>query len=259
MTMCELFCISSAILLQPKEILKTFYSRSEINPNGWGLAIFDGNYVCLEKEPIRAIDSNYLKCRLSAIGNVRNLFAHIRKATRGNIVYENCHPFVMHDCEDRAWTLMHNGTIFNSPRLEAYIHEQDGMTDSERILCYIVDRMNAARVIQGRSLTAEDRFKLVDEIICDISYHNKLNLIIYDGEIFYIHTNYKDSLYVRQEMNTALFATVPLDNRLWLPVTFTTLLAFRDGRHIMTGTCHGNEYVDTPEDMQYMYLDYMES
>lgn len=257
--MCELLGISSAVLLQPKDILRTFYSRSDCNPNGWGLAIFTDNAVNLEKEPVMANDSGYLKYRLRSIKNVRNMFAHIRKATRGNISYENCHPFVMHDCEDRAWTLMHNGTMFNCPSLDPYFQVQEGMTDSERILCYIVDRMNAARVILGRGLTDEERFQLLDEIVCEISLNNKLNLMIYDGDLFYIHTNYKDSLYVRQEMNTALFATVPLDNRLWLPVTFTTLLAYKDGRHIMTGTNHGHEYIDNPEDMQFMYLDYLES
>ena len=222
------------------------------------MAVFNDNAVNLEKEPVMANDSNYLKFRLRSIKNVRNMFAHIRKATRGNISYENCHPFVMYDCEDRPWTLMHNGTMFECPKLDSYIQSQEGMTDSERILCYIVDRVNASRVLLGRRLNDEERFKLIDEIVCDISLHNKLNLIIYDGDIFYIHTNYKNSLFVRQEMNTALFATVPLDNRLWLPVPFTTLLAYKDGRHIMTGTCHGHEYIDNPEDMQYMYLDYLE-
>ena len=255
--MCELFAICSAVLMQPEVELRSFFSHSKINPNGWGLAIFRGNTVNLEKEPILADDSSYLRYRLHAIGNVANLFAHIRKATRGDICYENCHPFVMHDCEGRAWTLMHNGTIFNCPILESYVHQQQGRTDSERILCYIVDRVNAASVMAKRALSVEERFTLVDEIVCGISPHNKLNLIIYDSEIFYIHTNYKDSLYVRQEINMAMFATVPLDNRVWLPVTFTTLLGFKDGRHILTGTCHGNEYLDNPEDMQYMYLDYL--
>ena len=256
--MCELFAISSAVYTQPKETLKTFFARSEKNPNGWGLAIYYGNSVNLEKEPVKANDSQYLRHRLNAMPSVRNMFAHIRKATRGNICYENCHPFVMHDCEDRAWTLMHNGTIFNSPSLDPYVKVQEGMTDSERILCYIVDRMNAARFTFGRSLTDVERFQLMDEIVCEISFHNKLNLIIFDGDLFYIHTNYKNSLYIRQEMNTALFATVPLDHRLWLPVTFTTLLGYRDGRHVMTGTNHGHEYIDNPEDMQYMYIDYHE-
>ena len=245
--------------MQPSNILRTFFSHSETNPNGWGLAIFDGNSVNLEKEPVKASESSYLNSRLRSIKNIHSLFAHIRKATRGNINYENCHPFVMQDCADRVWTLMHNGTIFNCPTLNPYVLDQEGMTDSERILCYIIDRMNAASVTLGHRLSAEERFKLLDEIICMISEHNKLNLIIYDGELFYIHSNYKNSLYVHQEMHTALFATVPLDDRIWLPVPFTTLLAYKDGRQVMMGTNHGNEYIDDPKDMEYIYLDFLES
>ena len=257
--MCELFAISSADSMQPTDILKSFFSHSDTHADGWGLAIFTSNSVNLEKEPVKATDSSYLKYRLNSLNNVSNMFAHIRKATRGDVTYNNCHPFVMCDCEGRMWTLMHNGTIFNCPRLEPYVQEQLGMTDSERILCYIIDKINAASVIKQRGLSVEERFKLLDEIVCEVSAHNKLNLIIYDGEIFYIHTNYKNSLYVHQEMNKAIFATVPVDNRVWLPVTFTTLLAYRNGHHILTGTCHGNEYIDNPEDMQYMYLDYLEN
>ena len=256
--MCELFAISSAVTFQPEEILKLFFSHSKINPNGWGLAIFHTHGVNLEKEPVKANDSSYLKYRLHAINNTRNLFAHIRKATRGNISYENCHPFVMSDCDGRTWTLMHNGTMFHCPKLDSYVQIQEGKTDSERILCYIIDRMNASISLLGRGLTTEERFKLMDEIVCDISENNKLNLIIYDGDIFYIHTNYKNSLYVHHDANMAEFATVPLDYRVWLPVKFTTLLGYKDGRHILTGTCHGHEYVDNPEDMEFMYLDYLE-
>ena len=256
--MCELFAISSAVTLQANELLRAFYSHSKNNQNGWGLAIFHRNGVNLEKEPVKANDSSYLRYRLHSLKNVNNLFAHIRKATRGNISYENCHPFVMDDIEGRTWTLMHNGTIFNCPKLDPYAQIQQGMTDSERILCYIIDRINAASVVLDHKLTQEERFRLLDEIVCEVSLHNKLNLIIYDGELFYIHTNYKNSLYVHQETNMALFATVPIDHRVWLPVTFTTLLGYKDGRHILTGTCHGNEYIDNPEDMQYMYLDYLE-
>ncbi len=257
--MCELFGISSAVSLCPEEILKTFFSHSETHVDGWGLAVFDGNAVNLEKEPVKATDSAYLKHRLRSLKKVRNMFAHIRKATRGINNYENCHPFIMQDCNERNWTLMHNGTIFNCPNLDPYVHGQEGMTDSERILCYIMDRVNAASIIQGRPLTAEERFHLLDEIICAISPSNKLNLLIYDGELFYVHTNYKDSLYVHQEGRTALFSTTPLDNRVWLPLKFTTLLAYRDGRQVAAGTCHGNEYVDNPEDARYFYLDYLEN
>ncbi len=256
--MCELFAISSSVDVQINNLLKTFFSHSDKNPDGWGLAVFYGNSVSLEKEPACANRSQYLKARLRSKIEIHNMVAHIRRATRGNMDYENCHPFIMRDCDDRAWTLIHNGTIFDSPRLNRYVNIQTGMTDSERILYYIIDRVNARRVELGRALNLDERFALLDEIVCQIAPHNKINLIIYDGEVFYVHTNYKDTLFIRQEMNTAFFATTPLDDRLWLPLPFTTLLAYKDGRHILTGTCHGHEYIDDPSDTKFLYLDYLE-
>ena len=65
--------------------------------------------------------------------------AHIRLATIGDVDYENCHPFVKRDCGGRVWTLIHNGTIFNCPLLDGYVHRQEGSTDSERIFLYLID------------------------------------------------------------------------------------------------------------------------
>ena len=50
--MCELFGVSSSEKVEPREMLKEFFSHSVIHPNGWGMAMFYGNAVSLEKEPI---------------------------------------------------------------------------------------------------------------------------------------------------------------------------------------------------------------
>ena len=50
-----------------------FYS-----PYSMGLAIFHTHGVNLEKEPVKANESSYLKYRLHAIKDARNLFAHRR-------------------------------------------------------------------------------------------------------------------------------------------------------------------------------------
>jgi glutamine amidotransferase len=55
-----------------------------------------------------------------------------------------------------------------------------------------------------------------------------------------------------------LFSTRPLDYRDWQPVPFTQLLAYQDGRLVFTGTCHGSEYRDDPEQLKLLYLAYAE-
>lgn len=254
--MCELLGISSRDRITVNEPLKEFYSHSREHPNGWGMAVFYENAVSLEKEPLPAYRSAYLKERLHHKLEVRNMIGHIRKATIGMPEFGNCHPFVKRDNYHRTWTLAHNGTIFHCPALDPYVHTQEGGTDSERILYHIVAQMNKAQTAAGRALDAEERFALLDRLVCEIAPRNKLNLLIYDSELMYVHTNYANSLYVRRMENTAFFATVPLDRSNWQPFAFTTLCAYQDGHEQYRGTCHGGAYIDNLEDMKFIYADF---
>ena len=141
--MCELFGLTGPDEIVVNEYLETFASHSVDHPNGWGIALFCGKEVNIEKEPVAAYRSSYLKERLRTPLRASNMMAHIRFATRGHMAYENCHPFVRHDASGRAWTFMHNGTIFNCPLLSKYLYTQSGQTDSERILLYMIDQINA--------------------------------------------------------------------------------------------------------------------
>ena len=256
--MCELFGVSSIEPVRVNDLLREFFSHSTRHPNGWGMAFFYGNAVSLEKEPVTACKSTYLKERLRHPIFTSYMLAHIRRATRGSMDYENCHPFVMRDSCNRAWTLIHNGTVFDCPALDGYVHIQEGRTDSERILCHIITLVDRAQAKEGRPLTPEERFQVVDGAVCEMAPHNKLNLLIYDGELLYVHTNYADSLYQHRVGDAALFATVPLNRGQWDPVPFTTLLAYRDGREVFRGTNHGQEYRDNPQDMRLLFVDYAE-
>ena len=254
--MWELFGVSSRKRLTVNDLLKEFFSHSVKHANGWGMAIFYENSVSLEKEPMQAIKSTYLKERLQRKIAVKNMIAHIRLATRGVMEYVNCHPFVLRDNYDRCWTLAHNGTIFDYPRHNPYLHQQEGGTDSERILYFLVDQINLRQLELGRVLTREERFALLDELNGDMSRGNKLNLLIYDGELLYVHTNYANSLYFSQREDALLFATTPLDKGSWNRHPFTTLCAYQNGSKLFQGTNHGNEYHDNDKDMHMLFADY---
>lgn len=254
--MCELFGVSARRKITVNPLLKEFFSHSVKHANGWGMAIFYENSVSLEKEPVQAVKSAYLKERLRQTIAVKNMIAHIRLATRGNMEYVNCHPFVLRDSSGRCWTLAHNGTIFDYPRHNPYLHRQEGGTDSERILCFLVDQVNQRQGSLGRPLTKEERFALLDDLVSDMARGNKLNLLIYDGELLYVHSNYADSLYFSQREDAMLFATTPLDRGSWDAHPFTTLCAYQDGRRLFQGTNHGQEYRDNAEDMYMIFADF---
>ena len=115
--------------------------------------------------------------------------------------------------------------------------------------------VNAAQAAAGRALDAGERFALIDRLVCEITPRNKVNLLLYDGELLYVHTNYANSLYLKQTEGTVIFATVPLDPEAWQPMPFTTLHAYQDGSGRFCGTCHGNEYTDDPGRREYPQID----
>lgn len=253
--MCELFGVTSHGKLRLNELLWVFFSHGTEHPNGWGMAFFHGNTVSLEKQPEASYKSDYLKQRLQFKVEADKMIAHIRLATRGDLNYENTHPFVMRDKSDRTWTLAHNGTIFDCDLLDPFVYCQQGQTDSERILDYIVDRVNREQE-KKKGLSQQERFELVDEIVCEITPENKVNLLLFDGELMYVHTNYKDSLYRCQKGEAVIISTTPLDHHRWELLPMNTLIAYQDGKQMYVGTDHKNEFFETEEKMRLLFLDY---
>jgi glutamine amidotransferase len=254
--MCELFGINASEKIKLNEWLVEFFSHGVDHPHGWGMAFFHENGVSVEKQPDAAHKSLYLRQRLRAKIKEHTMIAHIRLATRGNLEYENCHPFVMRDNSGRAWTLAHNGTIFECDALNPFVRVQEGQTDSERILWYIISRIDAAQSEKGKPLNKRERFLLLDEIAGILAPENKLNLLIFDGEVMYVHTNYKNSLYRSYQENGVIFSTRPLDLGPWEEMPMNTLLAYQDGRCIYSGTDHGFEFIDSEEKMRLLFLDF---
>lgn len=251
--MCEILGACSRNEYYLNDYLKIFFTHSNNHPNGWGLACMNENEAFIEKEPLQASKSNYLKCRLSQPVVSKNVFAHIRYATVGHIEYRNCHPYTKKDNCKRRWTLIHNGTIFDYSPLNKFIKLQNGETDSERILLYIVEQISLAQRACCRPLSPKERFRIIDNIVTSMSKNNKLNLLIFDGEYMYVHTNYKKSLHYLETENGVIFSTLPLTNEDWHPVPFTTLLAYKNGELAFTGTKHQNEYIDNEESMRFLY------
>lgn len=254
--MCELFGVSSREKIPLNELLREFFSHGREHPHGWGMAFFYKHSAALEKQPECSCDSLYLKQRLRTRIEETDLIAHIRLATRGITEYVNCHPFVLRDSSDRAWTLAHNGTIFESGEMNKYCKVQQGQTDSERILYYIIDCVNRRQEELQRPLNRDERCRLLDGIICRITPENKVNLIIFDGEVMYVHTNYAGSLHRYTMEDSVVFSTRPLTPSRWEQVPLNTLHAYEKGRLIFRGTDHGNEFFDSEEKMRLLFLDF---
>ncbi len=250
--MCELFGASAKDTRIFNDDLKAFYKHSCRHPHGWGLALLDGDDAAIEKEPKQASFSEYLKNRLTEPIEERTVLAHIRYATIGNLEYSNCHPFTGKDRTDRRWTQIHNGTIFSYDPLSVYTGVQKGDTDSERIFLHVLDLMNRAAEEKGE-LDEAARFSVLEKMTADMAPGNKLNLMIYDGEYLYVHTNCEGTLYYTEGEDEIRIATVPYSREEWKPVPMTTLLAIRDGKIVRSGQSHGHTYRDDPEQIARLY------
>ena len=246
--MCELFGICGNGRKNVTPYLREFFSRSYKHCHGWGIANFAGNGVSLEKEPIMASNSYYLRARMQFPIVATNLIAHIRLASVGDMSYVNCHPFVLSDNRGRTWTLAHNGTIFDLSPLDIYTLQQTGGTDSELILLYLIDQVNRQQNQLGRALEVPERFALVEKVAVELSAGNKLNLLIWDGEVMYAHSNYAQSLYCLQESDALYLATAPLGKQAWSPAPFLHLVAYKEGRILMESSRRSEEYKDDPSD-----------
>ena len=255
--MCEMLGISAKRKVQANDILREFYSHAERHPHGWGLATFPGGGApCIEREAVKATESESLRRLLARPLEERTLLAHIRLATVGHIEYKNCHPFTAMDNGGRTWTLVHNGTVFNGSQLNAYMGLQYGDTDSERILLHLINRIDCEQLRLGHALDEEERFGTLAAVIAELSKGNKLNLLIYDGEVLYAHCNFRGTLHFRREADAVTFSTRPLSGAGWEEAPFTSLIAVKDGEIIRTSPPHGNEYIYNPNDYRMVYMDF---
>lgn len=244
--MCELYAIDSKRPVRANAGLAEFFQDSPYHPHGWGLAWSEGTRFQLHKEPLTAMDSNYLACLLDESIRANRLIAHIRNATRGVVSFENCHPFIGRDMTGRRWVIAHNGTILNNGLLTGYDQWIEGQTDSEQVVHFFMDLIDEATQRIGRTLDFGERFVVLSHAMDALSDFNKLNLVIDDGDYTYVHTNtVQHTLFVRQGTSTAYFCTRPLaDGEGWKPVPQCRLLAYQKGRLVRVGHTHGRSFDD---------------
>ena len=254
--MCELLGVSSKKNIIMNDFLKVFFSHSIDHRNGWGIAFFDDTPAIIKKEPIKAIDSSILRKRLKNNIRTSRCIAHIRRATIGEENIDNTHPFSRYDDSGRLWVIAHNGTIFNSEVLSPYQYVQVGTTDSDRILLYIVDKMNTYYKENKKPPVPTERFGMVEDVIRNITPGNKVDLMIYDGEFLYVHKNEPGTLHMKETVDCALFSTQALEADGWKEVPQNRLLVYKDGELVYLGQKHNNTYVFDEKKWRLLFLEY---
>ena len=143
--MCQLLAMNCNV---PTDIVFSFTGfamrggQTDTHHDGWGIAFFEGAGVRHFVDHQAAVTSPVAELIKRYPIKSRNVIAHIRKATQGQVALENCHPFVR-ELWGRYWVFAHNGDLKDFNPVLTGSYRPVGCTDSERAFCYLLQELHA--------------------------------------------------------------------------------------------------------------------
>ena len=193
--MCQLLGLSFNKEIQPANYLSALISNSHLHPDGWGVAYYpDGSSsATVFKEPVPGYKSQLAPFLYKYPFFKTNLaIAHIRKATRGSITFDNTHPFAR--CYvGRDFVFAHNGTLPKKQKLTRLSFLPKGQTDSERAFCYLLSQLKT-RLIRPIGEDSSEGYSSIDfqvihEILADINVKadGAFNCVFSDGRYLFCY------------------------------------------------------------------------
>ncbi|MDY7576602.1 class II glutamine amidotransferase [Actimicrobium sp. CCI2.3] len=196
--MCQLLAMNCNV---PTDIVFSFTGfatrggGTDEHNDGWGIAFFEGrgvrHFVDYQAAVASPIAELIKRCPIKST----NVIAHIRKATQGSIVLENCHPFVR-ELWGRYWVFAHNGDLKEfAPVLDGAFRPV-GSTDSELAFCYLLQQLQR-RFGEQLPALAELRVALA-ELTREIAAHGTFNMMLSHGSALFAHCSTHLHYLVRQ-------------------------------------------------------------
>ncbi|MEG0920682.1 MAG: class II glutamine amidotransferase [Comamonas sp.] len=226
--------------------------NTDHHSDGWGIAFFEegGLRHLVDHRP--AVDSPVAELVRRYPIKSRNVIAHIRKATQGEVLLQNCHPFVR-ELWGKSWVFAHNGDLKDfRPRLHAHFHPV-GDTDSEHTFCWIMQELWKSHAGNPSVLELTHTLR---ELAAQIAPHGTFNFLLSNGEALWAHATSKlcyvershpfsqaqlsdEDLSVDFTEHTtpndrvAIVVTAPLTtNEQWTDFASGELLVFADGQRL---------------------------
>lgn len=260
--MCELFAMSSRVETTVSLSLHEFCQhggKSGEHADGWGLATYEGKTAHVYREPEPAAFSQHMRFIQAHPSKTHCVISHIRRATVGQKALRNTQPFVKL-FEGRSHVFAHNGDL---PGIENFIPLNgcilEGETDSERAFCYLISSLKPLWLSGVPSLEA--RVAVIDKVFTELAELGIANFLYSDGDYLYAFADQRTQkdgrveppgMYFlerqcqcdRDSLKTAgvdidcgpqqlcLFASVPLTDEKWQPLTRYKLMVVRNGDSI---------------------------
>jgi len=156
---------------------------TDVHSDGWGIAFFEGKGLRHFVDHLPAADSPVAELIRRYPIKSRNVIAHIRKATQGEVALQNCHPFVR-ELWGRYWVFAHNGDLQDfAPRLHAGFRPV-GATDSERAFCWLLQEMAKSH---AGTPTVEELTLTLRELVPRVARHGRFNFLLSNGDALWAH------------------------------------------------------------------------
>jgi predicted glutamine amidotransferase len=169
--------------------------RTDTHHDGWGIAFFEGAGVRHFVDHQAAVTSPVAELIKRYPIKSKNVIAHIRKATQGQVALENCHPFVR-ELWGRYWVFAHNGDLKQFHPVLDGAFRPVGDTDSELAFCLLLQQLRA-RFGDVAPPLAQLRAALA-EMVSAIATHGAFNMMLSDGSALFAHCSTRLCYVVRQ-------------------------------------------------------------
>jgi predicted glutamine amidotransferase len=186
-TMCQLLGMNCA---EPTDVTFSFTGFAarggvtDHHADGWGIAFFEDKACRLFIDHQSSASSPLAEMVKRYPIKSKNTIAHIRKATQGHILLENCHPF-MRELWGRHWIFAHNGDLVgHKPCLNGQ-YQPIGTTDSELAFCSLLQGLR--REFPNSQPPLDELFAALDRLTRDISQHGVFNYLMSNGQALFSH------------------------------------------------------------------------
>ncbi|WP_291012880.1 class II glutamine amidotransferase [Hydrogenophaga sp.] len=253
--MCQLLGLNCATPTDASFSFTGFCQRgggTDHHADGWGIAFFEGKGMRLFVDHQSAAASPIAQFLQQYPLKSRNIIAHVRKATIGEVTLENAHPFTR-SLWGRHWVFAHNGDLKNyEPQLHGRF-QPVGTTDSERAFCWLMQELTQSHA----SLPSIEELTLtLRELVPKVAAFGSFNFLLSNGDAMWAHCSTKLHYLIRQhpfsqatlmdrdwtvnfaELNqpgdrAAVIVTTPLtSNEAWTAFAPGELRVFVDGLHV---------------------------
>lgn len=226
--------------------------ETDEHADGWGIALYEDRGCKLVIDEQASARSPVAEWMQRHTGRSRNVIAHIRKATQGEVTATNCHPFVR-TLWGQEWCFAHNGNLDVSKLERSEQFQPCGQTDSELAFCLICDALVAEfgdRLPSSAALQAA-----LGRIAARIAATGNFNFVLSNGDLLFAHRS-TELHYVerawpfgraqlldcplgidfarhnQRDDQMAIIATRPLTDEHWLPLPVGEVVVFKGGRRL---------------------------